>query len=53
MSKQYLVSLKVQRGDLSLLMPQVFGEVLLRVYTKEFRFVLYCIHRLDVLPNAL
>jgi len=32
------LSLNVKRGDLSLLMPQVFGEVLLRVYTKDFRF---------------
>lgn len=27
-----------QRGDLSLLMPKQFGEVLLRVYTKDVRF---------------
>ncbi|KAH9963277.1 hypothetical protein BC827DRAFT_1194617 [Russula dissimulans] len=32
------LALNVKRGDLSLLMPKVFGEVLLRVYTKEFRF---------------
>jgi len=28
----------VQRGDLSLLMPNQFGEILLRVYTKDVRF---------------
>jgi deoxynucleoside triphosphate triphosphohydrolase SAMHD1 len=28
-----------QRGDLSLLMPQQFAELLLRVYTKDFRYV--------------
>ncbi|KAI0062281.1 HD-domain/PDEase-like protein [Artomyces pyxidatus] len=29
---------KAQRGDLSTLMPATFGEVLLRVYTKDIRF---------------
>ncbi|KAI0285127.1 hypothetical protein BGY98DRAFT_947337 [Russula aff. rugulosa BPL654] len=29
---------RAQRGDLSLLMPNKFGEVLLRVYTKDVRF---------------
>ena len=40
-SNQYLLEcFRAQRGDLSLLMPRQFGEVLLRVYTKDVRFVL-------------
>jgi deoxynucleoside triphosphate triphosphohydrolase SAMHD1 len=34
-----LECLHAQRGDLSLLMPGNFAEILLRVYTKEVRFV--------------
>jgi len=37
-SNQYLECRHVQRGDLSLLMPQQFAEVLLRVYTKDVRY---------------
>lgn len=49
-SNQYLLEcFRAQRGDLSLLMPNQFGEVLLRVYTKDFRFVLLLIGCLDVL----
>jgi len=41
-SNQYLLEcFRAQRGDLSLLMPNQFGEVLLRVYTKDVRFVLH------------
>jgi hypothetical protein len=43
-SDQYLLEcFHAQRGDLSLLMPNQFGEVLLRVYTKDVRFVLHLI----------
>ena len=38
-SKQYLECFHYRRGDLSLLMPEHFAEVLLRVYTKDVRFV--------------
>lgn len=38
----YLECRRAQRGDLSLLMPKQFAEVLLRVYTKDVRYV----HRL-------
>ena len=49
-SNQYLLEcFHVQRGDLSLLMPEQFGEVLLRVYTKDVRFVLHVIDCPDVL----
>jgi len=37
-SNQYLECYYVQRGDLSLLMPNQFAEILLRVYTKDVRF---------------
>jgi deoxynucleoside triphosphate triphosphohydrolase SAMHD1 len=37
-SNQYLECRHVRRGDLSLLMPQQFAEVLLRVYTKDVRY---------------
>jgi hypothetical protein len=40
-SNQYLECRHVQRGDLSLLMPQQFAEVLLRVYTKDVRYAHY------------
>jgi hypothetical protein len=36
---KYLECFHARRGDLSLLMPKQFGEVLLRVYTKDVRFV--------------
>lgn len=42
-----------QRGDLSLLEPKQFGEVLLRVYTKDVRFVLISIGCLVMLFNTL
>ncbi|KAI0041582.1 HD-domain/PDEase-like protein [Auriscalpium vulgare] len=32
------VCANAQKGDLSTLMPRIFGEILLRVYTKEMRF---------------
>ena len=38
-SNQYLECRHARRGDLSLLMPQQFAEVLLRVYTKDVRYV--------------
>jgi|SRR5579863_6210888 len=38
-SNQYLVCRHAQRGDLSLLMPQQFAEVLLRIYTKDVRYI--------------
>ncbi len=46
---QFLECFHAQRGDLSLLMPRQFGEVLLRVYTKDVRFVHHLIVCLDVL----
>jgi len=49
---QQLECFHAQRGDLSLLMPKQFGEVLLRVYTKDVRFVHYPVGCLDVLLAA-
>jgi hypothetical protein len=49
-SNKYLLEcFRAQRGDLSLLMPNKFGEVLLRVYTKDVRYVLHFIGCLEVL----
>lgn len=46
---QYIECFHARRGDLSLLMPKEFGEVLLRVYTKDVRFAYQLKCRPDVL----
>ena len=50
-SNHYLECRHAKRGDLSLLMPKEFAEVLLRVYTKDVRYVHHLTSRLGVSPT--